>query len=184
MLNAMLSEQPSVAVKRRFIPLIMDFCMDNKMAFRVIPRNGADEWEVQFDIQEILPAVALGMFLRENKLELTGFSPMLSKPAPAAPRAKAKKVNSEEETTPAATSAPASAPAPTHAGMFDMSRSETTEAEKPKEEVTMETQEKSTWNSPEPTMENYSDTETDNDIEPLEAPFDMPGLQRNSPGMF
>ena len=182
MLNAMLNEQPSVAVKRRFIPLIMDFCMDNKMAFRVIPRNGADEWEVQFDIQEILPAVALGMFLRENKLELTGFSPLLSKPTPAAPRAKTKKAVSEEETV--QTPSPAPAPANTSNSMFDMAQSTPTPASPLLEAVTAENTEETSWQAPEATAETFSDIDQNDDIEPLEAPFDMPGLQRNSPGMF
>jgi hypothetical protein len=178
MLNAMLTEQPSVAVKRRFIPLIMDFCMDNKMAFRVIPRNGADEWEVQFDIQEVLPAVALGMFLRENKLELTGFSPMLSKPAPTAPRAKTKKAQTEEETvaTPS--------PAPVRTSMFDMDQPAPIQAAPPQEEMHLESTEETEWQAPQAVAETFSDTDQNNDIEPLEAPFDMPGLQRNSPGMF
>jgi hypothetical protein len=178
MLNAMLNEQPSVAVKRRFIPLIMDFCMDNKMAFRVIPRHGADEWEVQFDIQEVLPAVALGMFLRENKLELTGFSPMLSKPAPAAPRTKTKKSQAEDEPVPT--------PAPAHSNMFDMAKPEQVVSAVHQEEVLSNHQEEApdTWQAPQAADHTLSDTNTDHDIEPLEAPFDMPGLQRNSPGMF
>jgi hypothetical protein len=178
MLNAMLTEQPSVAVKRRFIPLIMDFCMDNKMAFRVIPRHGADEWEVQFDIQEVLPAVALGMFLRENKLELTGFSPMLSKPAPAAPRTKTKKAQPEDEPVPT--------PAPAHSSMFDIAQPEPVISDARHEEAlpTQKEEAPDTWQAPQAADHTLSDTNTDHDIEPLEAPFDMPGLQRNSPGMF
>lgn len=177
MLNAMLTEQPSVAVKRRFMPLIMDFCMDNKMAFRVIPRHGADEWEVQFDIQEVLPAVALGMFLRENKLELTGFSPMLSKPAPAAPRTKTKKSQADDE--------PLATPAPAHSSMFDIAQPEPVISAARQEETLpkhQEEEEQKARQAPPAAANIFSGTNTD--IEPLEAPFDMPGLQRNSPGMF
>jgi hypothetical protein len=69
----MLNEFPSVLVKKRQMDDLLAYVMDQKLTIRVVPRGMADEWEITFEIEEVLKAVALGMFLRELKLELAGF---------------------------------------------------------------------------------------------------------------
>ncbi len=69
----MLNDFPSVVVKKRQMDDLLAYVMDQKLTIRVVPRGMADEWEITFEIEEVLKAVALGMFLRELKLELAGF---------------------------------------------------------------------------------------------------------------
>lgn len=66
-------DKPKVIVKSKHLSLIFDYCLESKTAFSVNPRIAGDEWEVEFKIADIMGGVALGMFLRENRLEPAGF---------------------------------------------------------------------------------------------------------------
>lgn len=66
-------DKPKVIVKSKHLSLIFDYCLESKTAFSVNPRLAGDEWEVEFKISDIMGGVALGMFLRENRLEPAGF---------------------------------------------------------------------------------------------------------------
>ena len=66
-------DKPKVIVKSKHLSLIFDYCIESKTAFTVNPRLTGDEWEVEFKIADIMGGVALGMFLRENRLEPAGF---------------------------------------------------------------------------------------------------------------
>lgn len=67
-----MSEKPKVVVKVKNMPLILDYCVENKIKFSASPRLTPDEWEFELGITDIMGAVALGMFLRENRLEMLG----------------------------------------------------------------------------------------------------------------
>lgn len=67
-----MSEKPKVVVKVKNMPLILDYCVENKIKFSASPRLTPDEWEFELSITDIMGAVALGMFLRENRLEMLG----------------------------------------------------------------------------------------------------------------
>lgn len=67
---SILTENPGVVVKRKNIQSIIDFCLDQKIECRIIPRTMPEEFDIEFGIQDIMKAVALGMFLKEQKLEL------------------------------------------------------------------------------------------------------------------
>lgn len=67
-----MSEKPKVVVKVKHMPLILDYCIENKLKFSASPRLTPDEWEFELGITDIMGAVALGMFLRENRLEMLG----------------------------------------------------------------------------------------------------------------
>lgn len=66
-------ESTSVNVKKKNILLLIEFCIENKIEFTVSPRiSGNDEYEVLFNPTGMQQAVALGMCLRDLKLELNG----------------------------------------------------------------------------------------------------------------
>lgn len=86
---SMLNEAPSVSVKRKNIQVILEYCLDNRIEFKVAPRSLPDEYEVEFSISDVMKAISLGMFLKENKLELSGLAfsaPKTVAPAPKATR--------------------------------------------------------------------------------------------------
>lgn len=93
----MINDNPTVVVKRRQINAINEFCLDNRIPFRFIPRGLNDEWDVEFEVKEISRAIILGMFLREQRLELIGH-PYISPNKAAAPASrKSKKEQKEDE---------------------------------------------------------------------------------------
>lgn len=189
MFNAMLTEHPSVAVKRRHLSTVMEYCLDNKIAFRVLPRTGPDEWEVQFDVTEILPAVALGMFLRDHKLELTGYGPVITKPA-SVTRSKSKKSQHEEEQN--VSQQPTAEPqffekmGNQQAGIQETQvNQDVQDAPETSHVAQAEAQPFSADEAEDDAhMEQQPSAEVDQEIEPMEAPFSLPGLGNNSPGMF
>lgn len=85
-------KKPSVTVKKKNIQTILDYCLDTKQEFTVLPKAGTDEWNIEINITEINKAISFGMFLRENKMEANGVTPYVS-PAKeaAAPKGRAEK---------------------------------------------------------------------------------------------
>ena len=85
-------KKPTVTVKKKNIQTILDYCLDTKQEFTVLPKAGTDEWNIEINITEINTAISFGMFLRENKIEANGVTPYVS-PAKevAAPKTKAEK---------------------------------------------------------------------------------------------
>lgn len=84
----MLNEKkPSVTLKKKHIPTILEYCIETKQEFNVVPKG--EEWLVEINITEINKAIAFGMFLRENKMEANGVVPYVS-PAKEVPAAKGK----------------------------------------------------------------------------------------------
>lgn len=135
------NEKPRVIVKNKNLQFIFDYCLETKTPFTANPRLSGDEWEIEFKISDIMGAVALGMFLRENRIEPIGVQ--VAKPqaaavanATAAAKTKAtktaKKQDTPEITEPAFAAAattpepaahetfnPAPAPAPVADTIFD-----------------------------------------------------------------
>ena len=68
-----MEEKVTVLAKRKTTALLFDYCMDQKVIYTVSPRPMiADEFEVDVQISNIKQAIALGMFLKENKYEVFG----------------------------------------------------------------------------------------------------------------
>lgn len=66
-------DKPVVLSKRKNVQVVIDYCLEQKISFSASPRAiSIDEWEVELDITSIKAAIALGMFVRENKLEMYG----------------------------------------------------------------------------------------------------------------
>lgn len=61
---------PFVAVKKKNIQLLLDYCLENKIEFTVTPKN-SEEFKVIFGLKDFNSAIALGMCLRELKIEFT-----------------------------------------------------------------------------------------------------------------
>lgn len=68
----MIGQSPSVIVKRKNIQVVIDYCLDNQIQTKMSPRDMPEEWEMEFSVEDIMKAINLGMFLRENRLELIG----------------------------------------------------------------------------------------------------------------
>jgi hypothetical protein len=71
-----LNENPTVAVKRKNVQAMIDYCLEKKIELTIKPKasGNSEEWHFEFNISDINSAILLGMFLRENKLELVGHS--------------------------------------------------------------------------------------------------------------
>jgi len=88
-------DKPVIIAKRKNIQIIFDYCLDQKIEFKVSPRTiSNDEWELELSIDTIKMAIALGMFVRENKLDMYGMGEF-SKPKPIS---NVKKVEEKEKT--------------------------------------------------------------------------------------
>jgi hypothetical protein len=68
----MTGQNVSVIVKRKSIQGVFDYCLDNRIETKMTPRDMPEEWELEFNVADIMKAISLGMFLKENKLELIG----------------------------------------------------------------------------------------------------------------
>ncbi len=66
-------EKPTVSVKKKNLSSLVEYCIENKIDFTVKSRSG-DDFEVEFLISNTKKAIALGMCLKELKLELNGLS--------------------------------------------------------------------------------------------------------------
>ena len=64
--------KPSVTLKRKNIQVLLDYCIETKQEFTVVPKGNGDEYTVEINITAINKAISFGMFLRENKMEANG----------------------------------------------------------------------------------------------------------------
>jgi len=81
-----------VVLKKKHIPVLVDFCLEESVEFTVKPQTFPDtDWEFTLKISDIQTAVVAGMFLRENRIEISGIDQQKYK--------KPVKKGKEEETT-------------------------------------------------------------------------------------
>lgn len=107
---------PKVVLKKKQIPVMIDFCLDESIEFsvkqQVFPET---DWEIELRLKDFKTAILVGMFLRENRFEMDGIEPQRykkqagsavskksdEKPEPAAkfeaPKAEAPKVEKNED---------------------------------------------------------------------------------------
>ena len=87
-----MSESIKLILKTKSIPVLVDFCLEEKIEFNVKPQEFPDtDWEFSLIIRDIKSGVITGMFLRENRIEIPGSdSQKAKKPA-------VKKTREEEE---------------------------------------------------------------------------------------
>jgi hypothetical protein len=66
-------EKPSVSVKKKNLMPLIEYCIENKIDFTTTSRSApSDDYDVEFIITHPKKAIALGMCLKELKLELNG----------------------------------------------------------------------------------------------------------------
>ncbi|MBP9186462.1 MAG: hypothetical protein KBG11_05160 [Bacteroidia bacterium] len=68
-----MEEKVTILAKRKNTAFLFDYLMDQKVVFTTSPRPMInDEFEVDVQISSIKQAIALGMFLKENKYDVFG----------------------------------------------------------------------------------------------------------------
>ena len=68
-----MEEKVTILARRKSIQIVFDYAMDLKIPFQVSARGiSADEFEIDLTINGIKQAVALGMFVKEHKFEVSG----------------------------------------------------------------------------------------------------------------
>lgn len=102
-------DKPIILTKRKNIQTVIDYCLEQKISFNANPRAiSIDEWEIELNINSIKGAIALGIFVRENKLELYGMGelvkPKVTTTAAAPATSSNKKSDTKETVAPAAPS--------------------------------------------------------------------------------
>lgn len=105
-MNAFLNEElPQVAVKRKNIQAVMDYCLENEVEFTVKPKTaGIDEWKIEVNITNVKKAIHFGMFLKEIKSEIVGLpyvSPIVKEPKKLDSK-ETKEKESKEKSSPVA----------------------------------------------------------------------------------
>jgi hypothetical protein len=87
----MSEEKVMIATKRKSIQQLLDYCLDNRILFTINP-NGivADEFEAVLSIYGIKEGIALGMFLKEHKFEVSGMGEQTKPKATATTVAKSE----------------------------------------------------------------------------------------------
>jgi hypothetical protein len=64
---------PKVVLKKKQIPVLVDFCLEETIEFSVKQQTFPEtDWEIELKLKDIKTAIIVGMFLRENKLEIEG----------------------------------------------------------------------------------------------------------------
>ena len=68
-------EYPSISVKKKNIQYIIEYCIENKIDFTIKSKSEfSDEFTMEFMVTSTNKAIALGMCLKELKLELNGLN--------------------------------------------------------------------------------------------------------------
>jgi hypothetical protein len=66
-------EKPTVTVKKKSVQSLIEYCIENKIDFTLRSKSN-DDFDLEFIITNTKKAIALGMCLKELKLELNGFN--------------------------------------------------------------------------------------------------------------
>lgn len=89
----MSEEKPVLLVKRKNIQLVIDYCLDQRTSFTVSPRAiSNDDFEIEVNVGGIKQAIALGMFAKENKVEVAGLGELAKPKANTAKKADPKEM--------------------------------------------------------------------------------------------
>jgi hypothetical protein len=87
----MAEETPVLLSKRKNIQILLDYCLDQRVGFTVNPRAiSNDDFEIEVNINGIKQAIALGMFAKENKIEVAGMGELIKPKAPVAKKIEPK----------------------------------------------------------------------------------------------
>jgi hypothetical protein len=67
-------DKPTVTVKKKNIQSLIDYCIENRIDFTVKSKSSPDDFDVEFIITNTKKAIALGMCLKELRIELNGLN--------------------------------------------------------------------------------------------------------------
>jgi hypothetical protein len=95
---------PKVVLKKKQVSTIVDFCLEESIEFSVKQQTFPDtDWEIEMKMKDFKAAVLLGMFLRENRIDIDGIDPQRYKKIvkkadeKPEPTSKEEKVKSEKQ---------------------------------------------------------------------------------------
>lgn len=91
-MSFMNEDKPTVSLKKKNLSSLIEYCIENKIDFSLKSKSN-DDFDVEFILADTKKAIALGMCLKELKLELNGLSI-----TPIAAIKASKKVLSAKET--------------------------------------------------------------------------------------
>jgi hypothetical protein len=64
---------PKVVLKKKQIPVLVDFCLEESIEFSVKQQTFPEtDWEIELKLKDIKTAILVGMLLRENKFDIEG----------------------------------------------------------------------------------------------------------------
>lgn len=67
---------PKIILKKKQIPQIIEFCLDESIEFSVKQQTFPEtDWEIELRLKDLKTAMLVGMYMRENRLELEGIDP-------------------------------------------------------------------------------------------------------------
>lgn len=72
-MSFMNEDKPTVTVKKKNVLSLVEYCIENKIDF-TLKSKPADDFDVEFIINDTKKAIALGMCLKELKMELNGLT--------------------------------------------------------------------------------------------------------------
>lgn len=73
-MSFMNEEKPTVTVKKKSVFALIEYCIENKIDFTVLSKSLSEDLDIEFIITNTKKAIALGMCLKELKMELNGLS--------------------------------------------------------------------------------------------------------------
>jgi len=67
---------PKVIIKKKQVSVLVDYCLEEAIEFSVKQQSFPDtDWEIEMKLKDFKAAVLLGMFLRENRIDIDGIDP-------------------------------------------------------------------------------------------------------------
>ena len=73
-MSFMNEDKPTVTVKKKNIASLIEYCIENRIDFTLRSKSSQDEFDVEFMLADTKKAIALGMCLKELKMELNGLT--------------------------------------------------------------------------------------------------------------
>jgi hypothetical protein len=93
------ANNPKVVLKKKQIPVLVDFCLDESIEFSVKQQTFPEtDWEIELKLKDMKTAIVVGMFLRENRLDIEGIDQSRYKKSSAKKADEKPEVAAKQET--------------------------------------------------------------------------------------
>ena len=91
---------PTIRVKKKYAILVSEYCIENSLEFTVSPKlANKDEFDINFNIEDINAAISLGIFFRENRIDYGNATATSTTISSSTPKKKTKKSSAKTEST-------------------------------------------------------------------------------------